>query len=166
MIKTSSGLWLNLGCSDRHFSSPWVNVDLAEPADQIADLNFTWPWDDSSVNRILAHDILEHLYGSYYSKAWVMHEVWRVLEPGGIIDLVVPTTDGRGAFQDPTHRTFWTPNDLRYFVGGYPEYERFGRAYAKVCGLDRWPCFHEALVEHSEFPDKVWKLHAQLIAKK
>jgi predicted SAM-dependent methyltransferase len=56
-------------------------------------------------------NIFEHLP----SKIHTMNEAWRVLEPGGALEIIVPTTDGRGAFQDPTHVSFWTPNDAWYF---------------------------------------------------
>jgi hypothetical protein len=35
----------------------------------------------------------------------------------------VPSTDGRGAFQDPTHRSFWCENDWDYYTTA--EYARF-----------------------------------------
>lgn len=148
-------LRLNLGCSDAHRKG-WLNVDLCEPADVVADLSLCWPWADSSVDEIAAWDILEHLA----DKLWVMNEVHRVLKPGGRLDLFVPTTDGRGAFQDPTHRSFWTPNDLFYFCDTYAEWQRFHAAY----GISAR--FREVEADHKEYPNKVWKLHAILEAVK
>ncbi len=91
-------LRLNLGCSDRHLPG-YINVDVFPPADLITDLNGAWPWDDNSVDEIVAHDIIEHLT----HKIFTMNQLWRVLKPGGVVRIKVPTTDGPGAFQDPGH---------------------------------------------------------------
>jgi predicted SAM-dependent methyltransferase len=133
-----------------------VNVDIAPPCDVVADLSARWPWDDSSVETIKAWDIFEHLP----DKMHTMNEAWRVLVPGGTLDLFIPTTDGRGAFQDPTHVSFWTPNDLFYFCDEYQEWARFHVAYGITA------CFRKVSVAHSEFSNKVWKLRAVLRAVK
>jgi SAM-dependent methyltransferase len=125
---------LNLGCSDDH-KPGYLNVDCAPPADVITDLNDRWPWPDSSVDEIFAHDVFEHLH----SKIWALNEAHRVLKPGAKLDLAVPAvmlSDGRvnpGAFCDPTHRTFWTLDDRYYFGEAWnnPQGERgrLGPAY-------------------------------------
>jgi SAM-dependent methyltransferase len=101
------------------------NVDIAPPADQIADLRYAWPWADSSLDFILAHDIVEHLP----DKIFTMNEAWRVLRPGGRIEIAVPTTEGPGAFQDPTHRSYWNRRSFLYFEAGNPHRERFAARY-------------------------------------
>jgi predicted SAM-dependent methyltransferase len=154
MVATDT-IKLNLGCSDRPMPG-YVNVDRVMPCDQIADLSCRWPWEDSSVSQIFAWDIFEHLP----SKLHTMNEAHRVLMPGGVLDLLVPTTDGRGAFQDPTHCSFWTPNDLFYFCDHYAEWQRFRISYGITAR------FKERGAEHSEFQSKVWKLHAILEAVK
>ena len=113
-------LRLNLGCCDALLPG-WVNVDLLPPADQIADLRETWPWVDSSVDLVRAHDIIEHLP----DKIHTMNELWRVLCPGGRAEIVVPTTDGPGAWQDPTHVSFWNRRSFLYFESGNYYRDRF-----------------------------------------
>lgn len=117
-------LYLNLGSSDAHVGG-YVNVDICEPADAVVDLSQPWPWADSSVDGIRAHDIIEHLP----DKIRTMNEAWRVLRPGGRIEVEVPTTDGPGAFQDPQHISFWNRNSFFYYTAGDPHRERFGKAY-------------------------------------
>lgn len=146
---------LNLGCSDRHMKG-YVNVDVCQPCDQIADLTAPWPWFTSSVAEIMAWDIFEHLP----SKLHTMNEAHRVLLPGGRLDLLVPTTDGRGAFQDPTHQSFWTPNDLFYWCEHFAEWQRFHVSYGITAR------YRAVKVEHSPYPNQVWKLHAILEAVK
>jgi predicted SAM-dependent methyltransferase len=115
---------LNLGCSDKHIAD-YINVDRVHPADVVTDLSERWPWEDSSVTEIIAHDIIEHLP----DKIHTMNEAYRVLQHGGLFRVIVPTTDGPGAFQDPTHVSFWHRNSMWYYTHGDPHRERFGKAY-------------------------------------
>lgn len=45
-----------------------------------------------------------------------MKEIARVLAPGGMAFLQCPSTDGRGAFQDPRHKSFWNENSFLYYT--------------------------------------------------
>jgi len=146
---------LNLGSCDRHFDG-FLNVDICAPADVIADLTQKWPWEDSSVHEIRAYDIIEHLP----DKIHTMNEAWRVLVPGGIFDIFIPTTEGRGAWQDPTHVSFWNRNSFFYFVDGIAERERFGKHYGIKAR------FHVLSEEQQVYPDNVPKLKIILAAVK
>jgi SAM-dependent methyltransferase len=153
---------LNLGCNDNILPDGFVNVDIVPPADVIADLREPWPWPDSSVRFIRAWHIFEHLP----SKIHAMNEAWRVLRPGGHIDLIVPTTEGRGAFQDPTHVSFWTPNDWWYFcperVPGVPslEYQKLARSYGIKAA------FSTDGGKHEKHNGEIWMWRATLQAIK
>lgn len=125
-------LRLNLGCAD-HILPNWVNVDLAPgPGVTVVDLRERWPWADNSVQEILAADVIEHLP----DKIHTMNEMWRVLANGYRAEIVVPTTDGPGAFQDPTHVSFWNRNSFKYFEKGNPYRERFARAYGITAAFE------------------------------
>ncbi len=78
----------------------------------VADLNEPWPFEDNSVGAFRAHDVLEHLRSSIHA----MNEAWRCLVHGGLYLIEVPSTDGRGAFQDPTHVSFWNSNSFWYYT--------------------------------------------------
>jgi hypothetical protein len=39
-----------------------------------------------------------------------------VLAPGGWLVSATPSSDGRGAYQDPTHVSFWNPNSFWYYT--------------------------------------------------
>jgi predicted SAM-dependent methyltransferase len=71
------------------------------------------PYDDNSVDEVRAHDFLEHI--PIGQTIQVVTEIWRVLKPGGIFESMTPSTDGRGAFQDPTHVSFWNSNSWYYY---------------------------------------------------
>ena len=111
---------LNLGSNDRAFPG-FRSVDIVPPADEIADLTQRWPWPDSSVEEILAFDAFEHLP----NKRHTMNELWRVLQPGGIATVEVPTLPGVGACCDPTHTSTWSAGDFEYYEKGNYARERF-----------------------------------------
>lgn len=90
----------------------YESVDLSD-ADVICDLNGKWNFKDGSVGIIRASHVLEHLENPIH----VMNEAYRVLAGGGFFFIDVPSTDGRGAFQDPTHRNcFWNSNSFFYYT--------------------------------------------------
>jgi O-antigen biosynthesis protein len=92
-------------------SLSYESVDLKD-ADLNFDLNEKWELEDNSCSVVRAFDIFEHLKDPIH----VMKELQRVLKPGGIAFIQVPSTDGRGAFQDPTHVSFWNQNSFLYYT--------------------------------------------------
>jgi SAM-dependent methyltransferase len=133
---------LNLGCSDEQRAG-YVGVDVVAPAwateenFKLADLSGIefvtlltgsqrvalydprpWPWPDSSVDEIVAHDVFEHVWNIKYPGqlgiVWCMNEAHRILKPGGLLDLWVPCLPGVTPFCDPTHVQVWTA-DHRYY---------------------------------------------------
>lgn len=165
---------LNLFSSDG-LHPDYLNVDIWQPPEatpetfQKVDLRKVWPWPDSMIEEVRAYDGPEHLH----SKVRFMNEVHRVLKPGGLLDLFVPTTDGRGAFQDPTHVSYWTPNDLLYYCEEFAEWKRFHEAYGitarfRVPGADGNANEGVRLIEtsHREYGSKVWKLKIAIEAVK
>lgn len=93
-------------------------VDLMD-ADIITDLDKKWPFEDNSVGIIRASHIFEHLKDSVHT----MNEAYRILVPGGWLFIEVPSTDGRGAFQDPTHVSFFNENSFWYYTN--KDYSRY-----------------------------------------
>jgi len=146
---------LNLGCSTARVTG-YVNVDLVQPCDQVVDLNGVWPWLSNSVDEIRAWDIIEHLP----DKLHTMNEAYRVLKRGGVFDIKVPTTDGRGAWQDPGHVSFWNRNSFFYFTAGDPHLTRFAPANGVRCAFSIVSEQEKALI------DKVSKLQIVLKAVK
>jgi O-antigen biosynthesis protein len=89
----------------------FTTVDLRD-ADVICDLNKPWPFKTGSVGVVRTYDTFEHLRNPVHT----MKELYRVLAPGGYAIIQVPSTDGRGAFQDPTHVSFWNENSFLYYT--------------------------------------------------
>lgn len=90
---------------DRH-ENPGIVWDVAEKL-----LTFA---EDNSVGCIRAHDFLEHV--PPHRVVPLMNDIYRVLVPGGWLLSKTPSTDGRGAFQDPTHVSFWNENSFWYYT--------------------------------------------------
>jgi SAM-dependent methyltransferase len=96
----------------------WIPVDrrfksLVHAASGVqVDLAGRWPWADGGVGAFRAADLLEHLP----DKMHTMSELHRCLRPGGWLLSSTPSTDGRGAFQDPTHVSYWNQNAFWYYT--------------------------------------------------
>jgi glycosyltransferase involved in cell wall biosynthesis len=96
----------------------YESVDL-KGAKINCDLNDRWPFEDSSVGVIRAYDIFEHLKDPIHT----MKECSRVLIPGGWVMSFTPSTDGRGAWQDPTHVSYYNENSWLYYTNAnYAKY--------------------------------------------
>lgn len=95
-----------IGCPPKYESYDRHNADI------VGDLNFEWKLDTGSVGLLRAHDIVEHLYDPIHT----MNEAWRVLAHGGVLDILVPSTNGAGAWCDPTHISFWNKRSFRYYT--------------------------------------------------
>jgi SAM-dependent methyltransferase len=117
---------VDLGCGFRK-PEGFIGVDIypRPEVDIIADLTQRFPFPDSSVDEIRAHDAIEHLPDRIHT----MNEIWRICKPGATVDIVVPSTDGRGAFQDPTHVSFWNVNSFMYYCIEFPDYLELCRSY-------------------------------------
>jgi len=101
-VDIGGGLYPRLG---------YVTIDQ-EGADITCDLNDGIPLPDNSVGVLNASHVLEHLRDPIKS----MREIHRVLAHGGWAMIEVPSTDGRGAFQDPTHVSFWNEHSFWYYT--------------------------------------------------
>jgi glycosyltransferase involved in cell wall biosynthesis len=92
--------------------STYDTVDIRPEADYVADLNNGIPLASNSVGVLHCHHTLEHLKDPIKSMA----EIHRVLAHGGWAFIEVPSTDGRGAWQDPTHISYWNQNSFFYYT--------------------------------------------------
>ncbi|PJZ86279.1 class I SAM-dependent methyltransferase [Leptospira harrisiae] len=82
-------LSVNLGCGSR-FHQDWLNFDFVSKSKDViaADLRNGIPVADATVNVVYSSHVLEH-----FSRSKVTHflkDIYRILEPGGILRIVVP----------------------------------------------------------------------------
>lgn len=104
---------LDLGAAYRKRAG-YLGVDIQEGAgvDMVVDVREGIPLPDNSVGVIRAVDFLEHIP----DKIQVINEIYRLLAHGGMLLSNTPSTDGRGAFQDPTHVAFYNENSFWYYT--------------------------------------------------
>ena len=112
-------LKIDLGCG-RHKELGWFGIDCqALPCvDLVCDCNERIPLESDVAQEVRAYDFLEHIRND--RRIHIMNEIWRILKHGGIFTSSTPSTDGRGAFQDPTHFSFWNhyqSDELRSLYG-------------------------------------------------
>lgn len=103
---------LNLGCGMRPREG-CLNVDRAERVnpDLVWDLDrYPYPLPDSHFRKVYAGDVVEHLE----KIPEFMEEAFRLLEPGGILEITTPHFSCANSYTDPTHR-----HHLGYFSFDY-----------------------------------------------
>jgi SAM-dependent methyltransferase len=106
-------LALDLGAAhNRPPSYLGVDQHAGDDVDFVATLPEPMPFTDSSVGVIRAVDFLEHVA----DKVALINELYRVLAPGGLLLTQTPSSDGRGAYQDPTHVAFYNENSFWYYT--------------------------------------------------
>lgn len=187
---------LHLGCSDDLMAGGWINVDIGPPPPghplnsvdyslvdtwetkkgqlyQQWDLNNRWPWPDNSADVIMAHEVFEHIHAwrpGGQGKIHCLNEAWRVLKPGGILDLTVPCfllkngNPNPGAVSDPTHCTLWLWDDIFYFgeqfnqsciQGTYDDAIEAGERYRLGAGMGVVARFQYPPVKQKQ--DRTWE---------
>lgn len=136
---------LELGCGnhptpgfvhhDRWKHSP--HVDLAF---ELAEL--PWPLEDDSVDVLLALDVFEHLaeklifpngrelFVPLQVEQW-LDECWRVLKPGGLLEMRLPAWNHHYSWRDPTHQRVFHQESFLYWCPEAPGtvHRDFGRYY-------------------------------------
>lgn len=146
-------LRVDIGCGD---SKPdgFIGVDICPGAkvDIVADISKEFPFEDNSVDELRAYDVVEHLP----DRINTMNEIWRVCKPGARIDILVPSSDGRGAFQDPTHISFWNINSFKYYCVEFPGYLYLCHKYGFK------GAFKVLNLEHRQSEDQVIHVKADL----
>lgn len=179
---------LNLGCADRRIPGfTGVDIEPGPEVDQIVDLQDRWPWDDSSVQEVRAHDVFEHIgdieahpgyapgYGFYgldnrlrhvSGRIHCLNELHRVLVPGGTALVEVPSAaHGVGFVTDPTHKTPWCLSLFKYFEHGSFAHQRLSKAYG-ITAAFRVLNLQEIEVSGEDPRERVWKIMATLEAVK
>ena len=79
-----------------------------------------WPLPVGSCSVVLMSHLWEHLDPALTID--IANEVWRVCEPGGQWQIVVPYGNSYGYLQDPTHRNPAVEVTWQYFCPEFPLY--------------------------------------------
>ena len=91
----------------------YLGVDL-RPGDGVDYVGNFFDMDvaNDSVGVIRAHDFMEHIENKQAFMKWCYDKLCH----GGMLLSQTPSTDGRGAWQDPTHVSFWNSNSFWYYT--------------------------------------------------
>ncbi len=154
---------LNLGSGLKPFRG-FINLDIKKypGVDVVHDLEkFPYPFKDNTFDYVHAEDVIEHLTNI----PEVMKEIHRISKPGAVVEIKVPYFRSESAFDDPTHKTFFTYKTFDHFTNKiHPEVPmkiylfdylkkefKFRKSY-KVIGISllakRFPHFYETLLSH------------------
>ncbi len=127
----------------------WINLD---PVHGVGEFKIQaqltpWPFETNSVSNIFASHVLEHIPAGA-PRISVMNECYRVLEPGGSLEIRVPCFPHPFAVADPTHVSFWVESSILYFTGDLAPDAEYG--------VEKWQLGHLYVVDG-------WELRALLI---
>ena len=124
---------LDLGCGPRKISPDFIGIDNSKMPGVDLRLNLEnaiLPFENNSVDYIFASHVLEHIQ-NYVP---LVEELWRIMKPGGKLEVVVPHYKHECAFTDPTHVRFFTRKSFHLFdsrkvpfreTGWYMSHARF-----------------------------------------
>ena len=113
-------LKIDLGCG-RNRRKGYVGVDASEYSESSHMLDIgcdEFPFEDESVDKVYTHHTLEHLTGEELIHC--MNECWRVMKWNAKMFIHVPEMTCDLAWQDPTHKSFFVPDSIKFFTGIYP----------------------------------------------
>jgi SAM-dependent methyltransferase len=143
---------LNLGAGGRCLKDH-VNLDIIkyDGIDVVWNLEETpLPFQDETFEEVRAYNVLEHIENFIP----LMEELHRIMKKGAILKIVVPYYNSKGAFQDPTHRRFFTEETFLYFTNNkkIPNYRFKCNFKLKTLKLEYRVKFIEI------FPEKIRKI--------
>lgn len=110
---------LDIGCANQlkadTDNEKWIGIDLSseDPRCIIRDLGRGLPFADKTFEEVKAHNVLEHIKQEDYIFVW--NEIYRVLKPDGVFELMVPRHTSNASIQDPTHVRMFCPDSFQYF---------------------------------------------------
>lgn len=134
---------LELGCGfNKRAGAFGVDMIAGSHADLIHNLNdYPYPFEDSSWDRIICFDVLEHVDDFVRT----IEEVWRIAKPSATIEISGPFMSSVHFYTDPTHKRALTSRSFDYFCPDRPFY-RYGYSKAAFellsCEYDRGALGH------------------------
>jgi len=133
-ITEETAVKLDLACGQTPREG-FTGVDLyGEPDVRVDLLRFPWPWEDDSVDELFSSHFVEHIphWRPWFDDVDGLHlfmdECWRILKPGGTLQIVHPYGQSSRALQDPTHERYLVAETWWYY----------SRAWREMAKLDHY----------------------------
>lgn len=128
----------------------WIGVDWAagEKVDVVHDLEvFPWPFEDNSIDEARCSHYIEHTKDLF---KW-FDEVYRILKPGGQIQIWAPYYNNMRCWQDPTHTRAISEATFLYANKGWREQNK----------LDHYPIKCDFDYSYGYAIDPVWAMKSE-----
>lgn len=134
---------LHIGCGkNKRLGAVGVDLRAFDDVDVVHNLDsFPYPFSECQFDRVVAEHVLEHLD----DLVAVVEEIYRILKPGGRLEITCPHFSSADTFTDITHKHFISSRSLDYFVPGSDlyKYEYSNKAKFKIIqkelGPRPWP---------------------------
>ncbi len=112
MSSENNPVRIDLGCGARK-QEGHIGMDRAALAgvNVVCDIERGIPLKDSCADSIYSSFLFEHVG----DLPRLFEELFRVCRPGATVRFIVPHYASIGAFKDPTHKSFFTEETMRYF---------------------------------------------------
>ncbi len=101
--------------------------------------------EDAFVDEILALDVFEHVSVDI---AFWLDECWRLLKPGGTLEMRLPAWDHALSYRDPTHLRVFHPQTFDYWDPNNELHAAFGGIY--FAETARWWAVHSVTRENND----------------
>jgi predicted SAM-dependent methyltransferase len=127
-------------------------MDPATNPDFVANLETDkLPIEDSTVEEVKAHHVLEHIGAGFFH---LMQELYRVCKHGAIIDIQVPHHRSEVWYGDPSHVRFITIDNMRHFNKRYNDWHI--SQWNSSSGFGNRLDVDFEIVDFEFVPDTVW----------
>lgn len=132
-LNNPKSIKLDLGCGSKKRSDlpGWVGVDnfSYEGVNIVRDIERGLPFGDNSVDHVYASHFLEHLNDLNFA----MFEIWRVMKPSAVFDIISPLWTTKYAYAHPDHKrlihpdlwAWWKPSTDKRDTEAYGEKAEF-----------------------------------------
>lgn len=91
-----------------------TTVQNANPSEGLVPVQGRLPFPTGSIKSIITHHCFEHIGDGFIR---LVDECHRVLEPGGILRVIVPLFPSHAAVADPDHKRYFLIDTFNSFVG-------------------------------------------------
>ncbi len=127
---------INIGSGYKKYED-FINLDGDKNCNpdiliNLDDKNLVLPFEDNSIDYVLAEHILEHIGEGYFK---LLQELYRICKPGAFLDIKVPHPNHEVYLNDPTHKRPITVEGIRLFSKKFNQYEIDRKGSSSTLGI-------------------------------